>query len=147
VKATATFQLAAGLSVAPHPFDVMTNSPLFEVMGPIVSGAPPALTNMMFCDALEVVIFWHENFMFILDKAAYGLAPPIPVPAMSTLTGAGASSLSIPGRVGCYPFRPFFLLGCERCYVCAGRSDRGILKSGMFARAPHGIELKQNGRW
>ena len=56
VTVTPSVQLAAGASVELHEFDVMTNSPLCDAMLMPVSGAPPALTNMTFCDALEVLI-------------------------------------------------------------------------------------------
>lgn len=97
VKVTATTQLAAGASVAPHEFEVMANSPLFDATPIPVRGAPPAFTNITLCDALEVLIICRGNFSDSAERAANGFAPPLPVPTMSTVIGAGASSLPIPG--------------------------------------------------
>ncbi len=71
-------QLAAGASVVLHEFDGMTNSPLFDAMLMPVSGAPPALTSITLCDALDVLIIWRGNFSDVAERAAYGFVPPIP---------------------------------------------------------------------
>ena len=55
VKVTPSVQLAAGASVVPHEFEVITNSLLFDVTPIPVSGAPPAFTSMTFCGALDVL--------------------------------------------------------------------------------------------